>query len=258
MVRMVLVILAVAIVSQFELFNISCSISAQTGCTPCYRPSSDPNEKIENKPANVAEVTLSTESLRLPCPPGFLPQPDTKPSSASMVVDVGVTGLDPEGDILTYNYTVSGGRIVGTGANVKWDLSMVAPGTYTITAGVDDGCGLCGKTQTKTVTVAESDCGGDCECASVEIAGPIDELLKVGENVFTANVAGGTYDPTYEWTVDGGEIAAGQGSPSITVKFDQKSLTAKTSVTVRIGGAPSSCACATEQTIEYVNGRRKP
>ena len=62
-------------------------------------------------------------------------------------------GFDPESDVLTYNYTVSGGRIVGQGANVKWDVGGFSPGHYTITAGVNDGCGVCGKTQTKTITV---------------------------------------------------------------------------------------------------------
>ena len=62
---------------------------------------------------------------------------------------------------LTYNYTVSGGRIVGQGANVTWDVGGLQPGTYTITAGVNDGCGVCGQTQTKTITVKE--------CAKCEI-----------------------------------------------------------------------------------------
>lgn len=61
---------------------------------------------------------------------------------------------DPESDdFLTFNYKISGGKIIGTGGKVLWDLSDVKPGTYTITAAVDDGCGFCGKTMTKTVTV---------------------------------------------------------------------------------------------------------
>ncbi len=61
----------------------------------------------------------------------------------------------PGNDVLTYNYWISGGKIIGQGANVVWDLSDVKPGTYTVKAGVDDGCGVCGKTITKTVTVKE-------------------------------------------------------------------------------------------------------
>ena len=68
-------------------------------------------------------------------------------------IDVTTTAVDPENDVLTYVYTVTGGRIIGTGAKVKWDFTGVHSGTYTITAGVDDGCGLCGATMTKTVVV---------------------------------------------------------------------------------------------------------
>jgi hypothetical protein len=62
-------------------------------------------------------------------------------------------------DVLTFEYKVSGGKIIGKGERVLWDLSDVKPGTYTITATVDDGCGFCGKPLTKVVTVSEcSDC----------------------------------------------------------------------------------------------------
>lgn len=56
---------------------------------------------------------------------------------------------------MIYDYKVSGGKIIGQGANVVWDLSGVKPGTYTITAAVDDGCGLCGKSIIRTVVVKE-------------------------------------------------------------------------------------------------------
>lgn len=66
---------------------------------------------------------------------------------------------DPENDPLTYFYKVSGGKIIGSGAKVVWDLSDVKAGTYTITAAANDGCGLCGKYITKTIIVKEcADC----------------------------------------------------------------------------------------------------
>lgn len=60
---------------------------------------------------------------------------------------------DPENDPLIYDYVVSAGRIIGTGAKVVWDLTGVPPGTYKITAAVDDGCGFCGQPVTKIVTI---------------------------------------------------------------------------------------------------------
>jgi len=93
---------------------------------------------ISCAPASVTDLTLSHVDIS---------------AVTAKQVDVSTTGNDPENDILQYVYIVSGGRIVGTGAKVKWDLTGVRSGTYTITAGVDDGCGLCGQTMTKTVVV---------------------------------------------------------------------------------------------------------
>ncbi len=72
---------------------------------------------------------------------------------ASRLVAVIATAVDPENDVLTYNYEVSAGKIVGRGAKVTWELSRVKAGKYTITVGVDDGAGIVGKTITKSVTV---------------------------------------------------------------------------------------------------------
>lgn len=48
---------------------------------------------------------------------------------------------DSENDVVTYNYEVSGGKIIGRGSNVIWDLSSTQPGLYTITVCLDDGMG---------------------------------------------------------------------------------------------------------------------
>ena len=76
----------------------------------------------------------------------------------SRIIDVSTAYRDPEGDVVTFSYLVSAGRIVGDGANVKWDLSGVMAGTYTISAGVSDGCGICGATKTRRVEIIE--CAG--------------------------------------------------------------------------------------------------
>jgi hypothetical protein len=68
-------------------------------------------------------------------------------------IEVITSAADPEADVLTFSYVVSGGRIVGAGAKVLWDLTGIAPGRYTITVGVDDGAGIVGERKTRTVTV---------------------------------------------------------------------------------------------------------
>src|SRR5690606_9062503 len=145
--------------------------SSYTGMPAGFVPSSDPHgyifqafigrrnkrqAEVENQFANVDSVTLSKTTVNIPCEPGYRPKEGTT-CDDDQTISVATAASDPENDVLTYNYTVSGGRIVGSGANVSWDLSGVEPGTYTITAGVDDGCGLCGRTDTKTVEVVKCD-----------------------------------------------------------------------------------------------------
>jgi len=231
--------------------------TSYTGAPPGFRTSSDPHgfmfqafvgrrnkrqEEQINQFANVTALSVSDSEIKLGCEPGFRPA-DGQTCNESTSVSVTTTAVDPENDILTYNYTVSGGRIVGSGANVTWDLSGVAPGTYTITAGVDDGCGLCGQTQTQTVVVAACECVRICQCATVDVTGPAG-ITAPGETMtFTANVTAGTYDPTYNWTVSGGTIESGQGTPSITVRTTPEMAGTSVTATVDIGGAPADCSC---------------
>lgn len=168
---------------------VPCAVQGEGGCVPYtaastgtgaprgFLGSTDPHgyifqafigrrnkrqEEIVNQFANVTALTLSSEKITLPCPAGKIPA-EGQACNDSTSINVSTTAVDPENDVLTYNYTVSGGRIVGSGANVSWDLSGQPAGTYTITAGVDDGCGLCGKTETKTVTVADCVCRDACD-----------------------------------------------------------------------------------------------
>jgi len=184
----------------------------------------------------VTGVDLAKTTIVLPCPVG------QKPASGScnddMTVGVKTTAHDDEGDVLTYNYTVSGGRIVGSGANVNWDLSGVRAGTYTITSAVDDGCGFCGKTQTKTINVtACPNCvepPRPCACPSLSASGPSDLVPVGGSGTFTANVSGGDATGiTYNWSVSAGTITSGQGTPAITVTAPEG---ASVTATVEIGG----------------------
>ncbi len=197
---------------------------------------------IENKPANVTALTVSDTEIVLPCPPGRRAAEGT--CNDSTTVSVNATAVDPENDVLTYNYTVSGGRIVGTGAAVQWDLSGLQPGSYTVTAGVDDGCGLCGQTQTQTVRVVECpSCVDPCECASISVTGPAGITQPGDSMTFTANASGGSASNlTYNWSVSAGTITSGQGTPSITVATTREMAGGNVTATVDIGGqCAASC-----------------
>lgn len=242
---------------------IPCRVG-QTGCTPVtisssstgapngFRTSTDPHgfivqafigrrdkrqTEVVNVPANVTAVTLSKNVITLPCAPGTkAPEGSTCADDSS--VNVTTTATDQENDVLTYNYTVSGGKVVGQGANVSWDLSGLRPGTYTITSAVDDGCGLCGKTQTQTVEIKEcAGCEPICDCPSLSVDGPAGITAPGQTMTFTANVSGGTQsNVTYNWSVSAGEIVSGQGTSSITVATTREMANGNVTATVGLGG----------------------
>ena len=201
---------------------------------------------IENLPANVTALTLSDDSITLPCAAGTV-APEGQVCGDNTSITVNATAVDPENDVLTYNYTVSAGRIVGSGASVTWDLSGVPAGDYTITAGVDDGCGLCGKTETKTVSVKECQgCRQACDCATLTVNGPAGITNPGSTMTFTANLSGGTQgDVTYNWSVSSGTIVSGQGTPSIVVETTSEMAGGNVKATVDIGGIDPACGCTT-------------
>ncbi len=105
-----------------------------------------------NHPADVVALELSRTEMIADCDSSDTKQ-DKIHADAVKEISVSATAVDPENDVLTYNYSVSAGKIIGQGAKVIWDLSGVKAGTYKITAAVDDSCGICGKWITKTITV---------------------------------------------------------------------------------------------------------
>ncbi|MGQ0541612.1 MAG: hypothetical protein ACT4O9_07160 [Blastocatellia bacterium] len=250
--------------------TIPCPVG-QTGCVPQvvsssfrgapngFNTSSDPHGYIVqtwigrrnprqgdiiNPPANVTALTVSDDRITLPCGPGTVSRSGAA-CNDSTSVNVTTTAVDPDNDVLVYNYTVSGGRIVGQGANVSWDLSGAAPGTYTITAAVDDGCGICGKTETKTVTIEGCiDCIPRCACPSLSVTGPAGITNPGDAMTFTANVSGGA-DLTYNWTVSGGTIESGQGTRSILVRTTVADAGSNITATVDLGGLDPACGCPT-------------
>lgn len=151
-------------------------------------------------------------------------------------VKVETTVRNPKNLPLIYEYTVSGGRVVGQGDKVFWDLKDIRPGTYTITVAIDYGRGPVNETKSETVTVKECPiCDLPCVCPMLAVSG--NDEIKAGETVtFKAKIEGGTATRiNYKWTISQGEIIAGQGTAEITVKTT-KEMTGIIKATVEIDG----------------------
>lgn len=193
---------------------------------------------------DVTGITLSTRRIVIPCREGFVPREGAScPDGTTINVSTSVS--NPENDVLTYQHTVSGGRIIGQGSNVTWDLSGVRPGTYTITSAVSNGdCGFCGKTVTEQIEVVDCDCveAVTCSCPTTfEVLGG--GVVRAGEVMnFRANVSGGTCaDINYRWTVSAGRIIGSSTGSSISV--DTTGLPDRTNIRAEVT-ISGSCLCA--------------
>ncbi|MEP6850631.1 MAG: hypothetical protein ABI999_17370 [Acidobacteriota bacterium] len=88
-----------------------------------------------------------------------------------------------------------------------------------------------------------------CWCPDISIIGSNDFRLSDNELVFKAQINGGDRESvSYEWKVDGGDIVAGTGTATITVKptiSDPKDL----KVVLDLGGLDPGCNCPIEATF---------
>jgi hypothetical protein len=163
-----------------------------------------------------------------------------------MIVDV-TTATKAEYSDLTYYYAVTGGKIVGTGANVKWDLTNAEPGTYSITVGIGKNRVIRGKTATTTLVKRRCECDPGCDCGDLSIEGP--GSARPGDTiVVTATVRGGP-DVTYKWMIPAGAILNAPNGSSIMVKIPADFKEPVFTATVELSGTDPKCNCETRDTV---------
>jgi outer membrane protein OmpA-like peptidoglycan-associated protein len=118
------------------------------------------------------------------------------------IVHVRVQASDPDGDPLTYSWSATGGRVEGSGTEIRWNSAGLAPGIYTVTVRVDDGRG------------GTASCGVDIRVEPRPNRPPTmtcsahRTTVLVGERVrITAIARDPDGDPlTYSWRTNGGQI----------------------------------------------------
>jgi hypothetical protein len=240
--------------------NQQSSNSFSTVPPPAFRGSDDPNGFIGQfwighrnartlpPPPNVAPIvssSASSSSITLPCPEGTSSDSCTASASRSVTLNAGAS--DQDNDTLLYTWSVTGGTLSGEGASVTWDLSTLAPGTYTATVQVNDGNGhIVPGTATVTVAVC-TDCKAPCPTVSVSCPSSVDP----GSAITFSSSLSSSANVTYNWSVSAGTISSGQGTSSITV--DTAGLGGQTvTATVEVGGLDPACSrtasCSTSVT----------
>ncbi|MCW5970559.1 MAG: PKD domain-containing protein [Blastocatellales bacterium] len=149
---------------------------------------------------------------------------------------------DPDGDTLLYSWTTTGGRIVGEGANTEFDTTGLAPGEYTITVQVDDGCG-CVNFDTKTIRV--ENCVPPIICFESNLTVSQDKSqVRSGEivNFSTPGVSGGQNygNVSYAWTASVGTIV-GSGT---TARLDTTGVSEGATIQVRVVATSTAGNCS--------------
>jgi hypothetical protein len=203
--------------------------------------------------AEIEKIKLDRNEVFSPCPPGMTTAAECGDNG---LIKVKISVVNPRNTELLYEYTVSGGRIIGKGSNVAWDLSGVTEGVYTITVGIDDGSELAAKTQTETVRVKRCNCRFVDACPATEISTPT-ASVRAGKTVtFTAKIAGvAPSGISYNWTVSGGTIIKGQGTPEIKVKTTRDMAGSNLTATLEIAGDGIGSFCETDasETVSIKN-----
>lgn len=155
------------------------------------------------------------------------------------IITVSARGTDTYSHALNYTWMATGGKVDGTGPDVRWDATGVAPGTYTVSTHVDDGHGN------------TASCSSDVSVAAKPIPAPTMACTANPSEVFagerapvtsTVNDQSGT-PMNYTWQTNGGQIV-GSGQ---NVELDTSGLSAGTyTVTGRVengkGGAADCSA----------------
>ncbi|MDX2031517.1 MAG: PKD domain-containing protein [Blastocatellia bacterium] len=116
---------------------------------------------------------------------------------------------DPDGDLLLYSWTSTGGRIRGDGNATTFDTTGLMPGYYTITVEVNDGCGLVAF-DSKTIRVAKCLPVVHCYNNDLDLSVASKLLARSGEIIYVSSTGvhgGRNYgNVKYEWAASSGTI----------------------------------------------------
>jgi outer membrane protein OmpA-like peptidoglycan-associated protein/opacity protein-like surface antigen len=127
-----------------------------------------------------------------------------------------VNASDPDNDPLTYSYTTTGGTVDGSGPDARWNAGSAAPGSYTVTAQVNDGKGGTASCATD-IRVEERPNRPPAASLSVERS----PILPGEHTGITCTGTDPDGDPlTYSYSASGGQVT-GTGS---NVQFDATGL----------------------------------
>jgi len=127
-------------------------------------PKQKPRQQ-RNRPPSIESFTSSVRAIPICQFSSLLPKPE---------VELLVNATDPDGDSLSYQYSVAEGTISGKGKSVRWDLKDLPRGLHEARVTVTDDKG--GKVDASVMVVTFD--SGSCDappppCPSITINGTV-------------------------------------------------------------------------------------
>ncbi len=160
-------------------------------------------------------------------------------------VALSVNVVDPDGDVLTYTWSATCGRIVGSGSNVTFDATGVPVGSCTVTVQVADGFN-----PPVECSVAVNVKKRPNQCPTVSLSAD-KTTVRPGETVtFTAMATDPSPGPSrisYEWTTSQGSLARVSDRQ---VTLDTTGLDGTVEVSVTTGDGDPNCMRTERASIE--------
>jgi outer membrane protein OmpA-like peptidoglycan-associated protein/opacity protein-like surface antigen len=96
--------------------------------------------RVDNGAAGSASCSVTVRVERRPNrPPTITCSANRTSVTSGNTVEIVATASDPDEDPLTFSWSVSGGRIEGTGSSAKFYTTDLRSGAYTVSGHVDDG-----------------------------------------------------------------------------------------------------------------------
>jgi len=203
--------------------------------------------------AKAEKVALSSPRLSVIAEPSVM----TVCADDDPTIRLKANATSPGGHQISYRWRTSGGRIIGEGAIVSWDLSGLKPGAYKAFVDIETGNGDSVCEAFSSTSVLLNECPPAPVCPTVTVSCP--SGVKAGEPVnFQASITGASanINKRYNWTVSAGSIVSGQGTPSIqvdTTGLSGRSVVAK----VSLPGYPMDCSSSCSAEIPIVLECRK-
>ncbi len=181
-------------------------------------------------------------------------EPSSIEATTGLPVNITTRAAASDNGPVSYSYDVSGGQIVGSGSQVRWDYTGLPAGTYTISPKASSGK-LSAACPSATVTVTVAPPAPRLACSASPTT-PVYAGEYVDVSASATDPKGNTlpYPVTYQWKSSGGSV---EGSGA-RVRLNTTGMAAGDySVTARAEGKGGAADCSAPVTIKSIEPARE-